>query len=73
MNFTEYAAKEGCKLLRDDITWLQRVLKPIPKTQRRTTMLRYIEVWQEHYEKEIVQYKKDNAGRRAANLWLLAL
>jgi hypothetical protein len=71
MNFTDYAAKEGCKLLRDDITFLQRVLRTIPKPQRRAIMLRYIEVWQQACEKEIVEYKKDNAGRRPANLWLL--
>lgn len=71
MNFTDYAAKEGCKLLRDDIVFLQRVLKPMQKAQKRALMLRYIKVWQIHIENENVEYRKDNAGRRAANLWLL--
>ena len=72
MNFTDYAATEGCQLLRDDINFVRQRLNYVPKTQRRAFMLRYVALWLQAMDEEPIQHKKQNRGRYAANSWLVA-
>lgn len=71
MNFTDYAASKGLQLLKDDINYIQRQLKHIPKAERKQVMLTYIRLWKEAMAQEGNVRTNQNKGRYAANHWLL--
>ena len=71
MNFTDFCAKEGVRLLRDDINYIRNKLYHVPKAQKKAVMLRYIALWHEGMAECIEPNKRENAGRRKANLFLL--
>lgn len=71
MNFTNYAAQEGLHLLKDDINYIRKEVKPLPKDLRKATMLAYIECWLKAMAQEPVEHKRQSKGRYAANSWLL--
>lgn len=70
MTFTEYAAKEGCQLLHDDLNYIRRMLQRIPKTQHKAVMKRYVAIWVEGRNNCKNPVQAQNEGRRAANRWI---
>lgn len=76
MKFTEYCQKHNIKLLPDDIVFIRRILaKYIPKTQHKAVMKQYCEIYTKVRDEEKESLggfiRAQNAGRRAANLFLL--
>ncbi|MBF0693038.1 hypothetical protein IR150_16260 [Providencia alcalifaciens] len=51
----------------DDAKWIQEMLLQLPYSARNKALVAYSEVYQEHWEAELVSYKKDNTARREAN------
>lgn len=73
MTFTDYAAKEGCNLLRDDIKYIQQRIKCIPQYKRKEVLTQYVAIWQKHMLSCGDVIKKENVGRYQANTWLREL
>ena len=57
-------------LLPDDKAYLKQQLEPVPKPQRIAVYRQYCEVWQSAAAAEPNEIQRDNAGRRAANIWI---
>lgn len=57
-------------LLPDDKAYLKQQLKPVPAEHRLKMYRQYCEVWQHAAAAESCEIRRDNAGRRAANIWL---
>lgn len=57
-------------LLPDDKAYLKQQLEPVPKPQRVAVYRQYCEVWQSAAAAEPNEIQRDNAGRRAANIWI---
>ena len=60
----------GIKLLREDELFVKRRLSGSLE-RRLKTLEKYKDIWREAMDKEPVEHKQQNVGRRAANLWLL--
>lgn len=74
MKFFEYAKLKGLDLLRDDITFLRSRMSSVPIKEQRTVILRrYVELWCDTMSSCDNAVKRQNEGRRAANLWLLSI
>ncbi len=71
MTFTEYCAKEGVHLLSDDLRFLTKHLKQLPKTHRKAIMVKYVEIWRNIQDECKSSVKASNEGRKAANLFIL--
>lgn len=71
MTFIDYAQSKGIILLKDDIEWLRNRLKYTPKRDLKPIMTRYVEIWTKTMLECQSAAKKQNAGRRMANLWIL--
>jgi len=71
MNFTDFCAKEGVRLLRDDINYIRNKLYHVAKYNRKVVMLEYIARWHQGMSECTEPNKRENAGRRKANLYLL--
>lgn len=54
----------------DDRQHINQLTKPLSIDIANNLRERYIEIWQEHFDAELVEHKKSNAGRYAANVWL---
>ena len=65
----DYFASLGVNLLADDLNFLRRHL-PMTTLDCNTAVCEYARRWHEAMDAEPQNYKKDNAGRRAANTWL---
>lgn len=65
----DYFASLGIHLLADDLAFLRWQL-PRTTPARNAAASEYVRRWHEAMDGEPVQYRKDNAGRRAANTWL---
>lgn len=72
MDFVTYSKAKGLQLLKDDITFIRARLHRLPKNRRKAFMLRYVDLWLEGMEDEENALRKDSAGRRRANNFLLA-
>ena len=57
-------------LLPDDKAYLKQQLKPVPAEHRLKVYRQYCEVWQSAAAAEPNEIHRDNAGRRAANIWI---
>lgn len=64
-----YFESLGVNLLPDDLTFLRNRL-PGDTNGRNVSVREYIRRWHEAMDAEPVNYRKDNAGRYAANTWL---
>tara|TARA_R110000772_G_scaffold127818_4_gene235210 strand:- start:39099 stop:39536 length:438 start_codon:yes stop_codon:yes gene_type:complete len=62
-------SSQGVYLLADDLAYLRWHL-PTGTSARNAAVREYVRRWHEAMEGEPVEYRKDNAGRRAANTWL---
>jgi hypothetical protein len=71
MTFLEFCRKNGCELLKDDVTFIKKCLSTFSKGRHKIILRVYVDVW----VKAMADCKnismKQNAGRRAANLYLL--
>ncbi|GAB3285875.1 hypothetical protein [Parahaliea aestuarii] len=65
----EHFNSQGVYLLADDLAYLRWHL-PTGTSARNAAVREYVRRWHEAMEGEPVEYRKDNAGRRAANTWL---
>ena len=57
-------------LLRDDKRFLARLLEPLTREAKGRVMWAYRAAWEAAEAEEMAPHKKENAGRRAANLWI---
>ncbi|MCB1806394.1 MAG: hypothetical protein KDJ99_14970, partial [Candidatus Competibacteraceae bacterium] len=57
-------------LLLDDKRYIRQQLEPVPAGQRIVIYREYCRVWQAAAAAEPNEIQRDNAGRRAANIWL---
>lgn len=71
MTFWEFARSNGCKLLKDDVSFVRACLKKIHKGRHRLLLRVYVERWQTGMANCSNLNASDNAGRRCANLYLL--
>lgn len=71
MTFSDFARQEGCYLLRDDVNFIKKCLKDIPKGRHKVILRVYIDKWQKAMADCKPENLKQNVGRRAANLYLL--
>jgi hypothetical protein len=70
MTFTEYATQNGLKLLRDDINFIKRMTKGLIAVNRKSILIKYVEIWVDAMNNEQSFIKKQGKGRLAANVWL---
>ncbi|HAT9261850.1 TPA: hypothetical protein JBC17_11255 [Legionella pneumophila subsp. pneumophila] len=68
--FFSNAAGLNIDLLPDDKRWLKAVCYGINSPTLASFLNEYIDRWLNAIDREPVTYKKQNAGRRAANIWL---
>lgn len=68
--FFSNAAGLNIDLLPDDKRWLKAVCYGINNPTLTSLLSEYIDRWHKAIEREPVAYKKQNVGRRAANIWL---
>ena len=59
----------GMNLLAEDLTFLRKRL-PVATQDRNAAVREYVRRWYEGMGAEPAEYRKDNAGRWAANSWL---
>jgi len=69
--FLDYARQNDIELLKGDIIFIRDCAYKLSTTTRRETLKKYVEIWKNEMRKEVVDYKRQNMGRRKANLWLL--
>lgn len=72
-SFEDFAKLKGIHLLKDDIEFIKRMLNLIPYNERRATLQRYSEIWLSGIVNCDIVYRKQNAGRFAANTYLREL
>lgn len=70
MSFRQHTESLGIELLRDDIRFIKSQLLRIPEQLRRGVLEEYCEVWITASRLCDNPIKRDNIGRRAANIWL---
>jgi len=58
------------KLLRDDRRFLARLLEPLMREAQGRVMWAYRAAWQDGEAAEPLPHRKENAGRKAANIWV---
>lgn len=63
----------GLELLREDASWLSRLLSGLPAGDVAGLLDGYALAWVEGMDAEQTPHRKQNAGRRAANTWLRRL
>lgn len=75
MTFTEYCLSQNIKLQREDLTFIKKTLKRIPKASHKSVIRRYTEIWISVRDatESTVEVRKNNAGRFAANTWVRGL
>lgn len=69
-SFFSNASELNIDLLPDDKRWLKAVCFGINRTILARFLSEYVDRWHNAIEREPVAYKKQNVGRRAANIWL---
>lgn len=67
--FFSDAAGLNMKLLPDDKRWLKVICVGINRAELGRFLSQYIECWHNAMQRESVIHKKQNVGRRAANIW----
>ena len=71
MLFQDYARSAGVQLLYEDVAFIRKCLNGINRTSRVTIMRDYIQIWLTAMNECKSAAKQQNAGRRAANNFLL--
>ena len=70
MTFTDYAAKKGIQLLKDDMAWLRGQIDGLPKAEIQELLREYVDVWLASMALCENDVRKQNEGRAAANKFL---
>ncbi len=70
MDFFTYCKENDIFLLKDDISFINLMLKFIKSEDRKSVMHSYVEIWLQAMNETDIVYKKQNIGRRAANNFL---
>lgn len=70
MTFTEYCTANNINLQPQDLTFLKKQLKTIPKTHHKAVVRRYAEIWVRVRDATERSVAAKNRGRYAANTWL---
>lgn len=73
MNFTEYAKSKGITLNRDDLSFLHERLEQNTTDERTYIAKKFIDIWHNTMTQCNNSVKKQNEGRKAANIWLRTL
>jgi hypothetical protein len=68
-DFRSYAEKQGCKLLRDDLKFIERSICNLPEGTQREACRRYLEEWK--IGMDTIPPKNQNSGRYKANQFLM--
>ena len=71
--FHQYATDKGLTLLKDDTIFLKRLVGLIPWNERKVVLSKYVEIWLKEMHSCAIVYKRQNVGRRAANIWIRGL
>ncbi len=69
--FKTYCEKQGYNIIRDDLKFIEKSLHLLPDEKRRPVLFEYCKRWQQAMDSERDVNKRQSAGRRAANLFLL--
>jgi hypothetical protein len=69
-SFQTYAQLKGIELLRDDVKFIKAALAKVPYNSRRSVLERFSEQWLLGMAKCDIVYRRQNLGRRRANIWL---
>lgn len=72
-DFFKVMQKRNLELLDEDKKWIRKVTKNLPAEELRNMLISYAKKWQEGIKSEPCDVKKQNSGRRKANLYLLDL
>lgn len=73
INFHSFAKSQGLNLLKDDTIFLKRLVGLIPWDERKAVLSKYVEIWLNQMKTCDIVYRRQNVGRRAANIWLREL
>ena len=73
MSFQTFAKINGIHLLKDDIVFIKACLAKMPSKSHKTILSRYAEEWLQGMRETDIVYRRQNLGRRKANLWLLGV
>ena len=73
MTFNEHCATNGVELLKDDVTFIKRMLKTIHGSRHKAILTQYVALWLTGMAEEQSSIKKQGVGRRMANSSLLKL
>lgn len=68
--FIDGAEQFGIKLIHDDKKWLKTICYKVQSFRLKMILEEYINYWIEAMYQEPIQYKKQNAGRFAANTFM---
>ena len=68
--FQQYATDKGLNLLKDDTIFLKRLVGLIPWDERKVVLQKYAEIWLNGMNTCDIVYRRQNMGRRAANIFL---
>lgn len=71
MRFSDYANAKGLKVLREDLTFIRKRLPNVPHKLHRAILRNYVEQWLSGMAKCTDALRTQNAGRSAANEYLL--
>lgn len=68
--FKDYCNQKGILLLRDDLKFIERMIKEIPADLHKTIMRDFVDEWCDGMGRDAMSLLKQNLGRRQANIWL---
>jgi hypothetical protein len=71
--FLPSCKRHGIKLMPDDMRFITKQLKNIPKDRHRIILRKYREIWLEAMKRPCYFSNPMNIGRKAANSYLLDL
>ncbi|WP_298627678.1 hypothetical protein [uncultured Legionella sp.] len=69
-DFFVFAQEHNLALLPDDKRWIKTICFGIPSSALNELLSQYTMHWQLFSNREPIQHKKQNVGRRVANEWL---
>ena len=70
MSFQAYCESNGIELMPDDLKFIKHVFDYIPKSKHKNILTTYAALWVQAMNETPICYKKQNAGRRAANSYI---
>jgi|JI7StandDraft_1071085.scaffolds.fasta_scaffold11654_4 hypothetical protein len=71
--FLDYCQRKGINLLKDDLKFIEKLLRLFPPDRQKSIMVRYCEEWHKGMAECENAAQSENFGRRRANLYLNSL